>query len=778
MLLLSAIGCMAQLNGPLLVEPSPALSTARWPASWVTCPGVSGHDYGVYHFRKSFSLNKKTDTFIINISADNRYRLFVNGTPVCWGPARGDIAHWYYETVDIAPFLGQGSNTLAVVVWNFGEYMPGAQMTLKTGLIVQGNSETEQVINTNDSWNVVRNEAYAPSLENRQDVGCNDIVDASRYPWGWERPDYDDSGWLPAQMMGNGQPYGTGYDWVLLPRDIPFMEETFQRIGKIRRTEGAEVNDGFLQGQSPLAVPPHQTVSVLIDQEFLTTAYPELTTSGGKGSSIKLTYSEALYKNGEKANRDDIEGREIIGFSDLFLPDGEDQRLFRPLWFKTYRYIQLDIQTAAEPLTIHDLYGKYTGYPFKENAYFESNLAAIKQIWDAGWLTARLCAHETYFDCPYYEQLQYAGDTRIQALISLYVDGDDRLMRKAIRNFDWSRSYEGITTSRYPSKVPQYIPPFSLYWINMVHDYWMHRDDASFIRECLPGVKTVLEWFAGKVDPATGMLGALPHWNFVDWTGQWPWSSGGVPPGGVHGGSSVLALQLAYTLKDAIALLDNFGEPELAKRYESLYRSLIQNTWERCWDEDRQLLSDDPKRTGYSQHANIMGILSDAVPGEQQQALFDRLDTDPALIQATFYYRFYLFRALKKIGLGDRYISMLKPWQDMIALGLTTFAENPEPTRSDCHAWSSSPNYDLLATVCGIEPAEPGFKSVKIEPHMGDLKSVKGKVPHPKGDILVELKKRGSGLAGSISLPEGLPGVFVWKKQSLELKPGTNIVDL
>lgn len=765
-------------------DPSAALLKERWSAEWITYPQSSPYDYGVYHFRKKISLDQKPSSYIINISADNRYRLFVNGKPVCWGPARGDVSHWYFETVDIASLLKTGDNALAVVVWNFGNYTPGAQMTLKTGLIVQGNSAAEAQVNTNNSWKVYQNMAYSPSLEYMQDVGCSDAVDAALYPWGWENLEYNDATWLAARTIGRGQPYGqgSGYDWVLCERDIPLMEESLLRMNRIRRSEGLTVSSDFLKGASTLKIPANKKVSLLIDQDFLTTAYPEMKVSGGKGSQIKMTYSEALFKDGQKVNRNEIEGRDVVGFVDKFYPDGGADRLFRPLWFRTYRYIRMDIETKGEALAIHDLYGMYTGYPFKENASFDCDADFIQPIWDTGWRTARLCAHETYFDCPYYEQLQYVGDTRIQALISLYVDGDDRLMRKAIKTYDYSRSYEGITTSRYPSRVPQYIPPFSLYWINMVHDYWMHRDDPEFVKSCLPGVKTILEWFAGKVDSRTGMLGAVPHWNFVDWPVQWPWSndkpSGGVPPGGITGGSSILTLQLAYTLKDAVELLREFGEPDLAARYETLGESLCENTWNQCWDQEKQLLSDDQVRTSYSQHANIMGILSDAVPAELQQTLLTRLDTTSSLIQATFYYRFYLFRALKKVGLADRYVSMLKPWQDMLAMGLTTFAENPEPSRSDCHAWSASPVYDLLATVCGVEPAEAGFRSVKVEPHLGVLKHVKGKIPHPAGFIYVELEKTKNGIKGTVSLPSGLPGQFVWGEKQLVLKPGRNEVNL
>ncbi len=771
-------------NNPILdAKPSDKLLTQRWSAHWITCPGVSQYDYGVYHFRKTISMNSQPASFIINISADNRYRLFVNGEPVCWGPARGDINHWYYETVDIAPFLREGENTLAAVVWNFSPFTPGAQMTLRTALIVQGNTPAEEIVNTDHTWKVFKNPAYSPSTDYLQDVGCTDAVDASLYPWGWEKTGYPDGNWMDARRTGRGQPYGngSGYDWILYPRDIPMMEETVTRMATIRRGEGISVPESFLKGQSPITIPTNKKVSFLIDQSHLTSAFPEIIVSGGKKSNIKITYSEGLYKDRIKANRNEVEGKTMIGFVDKFYPDGGNDRLFRPLWFRTYRYVQVEIETKDEPLTIKDIYGMYTAYPFKENGSFQSDEPLHQKVWEVGWRTARLCAHETYFDCPYYEQLQYVGDTRIQALISLYVDGDDRLMRKAIKMFDWSRSYEGITTSRYPSRVPQYIPPYSLYWINMVHDYWMHRDDREFVNSCMSTVKTILEWYAHKINPQTGMLGAVPHWNFTDWPKEWPWNSeqpsGGVPPGGISGGSSILSLQLAYTLKDAIALMNEFGENDLALRYEKLYASLCENTWKRCWDNERKLFADDLKRTSYSQHANIMGILSDAVPAEIQQDLFERLDTDPTLIQATFYYRFYLFRALKKTGLAGQYTSMLKPWYDMLDIGLTTFAEEPEPSRSDCHAWSACPLYDFLSTVCGIEPAEPGFRSVKIEPQLGVLKQINGKVPHSKGSISVDLKKGKKGLTGKIILPEGLSGTYIHGNTAKTLTPGENKIE-
>src|SRR5262249_796984 len=157
-------------------------------------------------------------------------------------------------------------------------------------------------------------------------------------------------------------------------------------------------------------------LTLLLDQAELTTAYPELVTTDGRGAKITLTYAEALRgEDGQKGNRNETEGKEAWGFQDVFLPDGGPYRVFRPLWGRTSRYLQVEMVTAAEPLTLEDVRAVFTAYPFMERASFESDDPVLQKIWDVGWHTARLCAHETYMDCPYYEQLQYAGDTRVQA---------------------------------------------------------------------------------------------------------------------------------------------------------------------------------------------------------------------------------------------------------------------------------------------------------------------------------------------------------------------------
>ena len=91
----------------------PSLLVNQWKASWIAVPDQSPTGYGVYLFRRTIDLKNKPDSFIIHVSADNRYKLFVNEKQVSLGPARGDLDHWHFTTLDIASFLNVGKNIIA-----------------------------------------------------------------------------------------------------------------------------------------------------------------------------------------------------------------------------------------------------------------------------------------------------------------------------------------------------------------------------------------------------------------------------------------------------------------------------------------------------------------------------------------------------------------------------------------------------------------------------------------------------------------------------------------
>lgn len=739
------------------------------PAPWIAHPDAPADDYGVFHFRRVIDLDTVPDSFTVHVSADNRYRLLVNGSPVSSGPQRADLEHWRYETIDLAPFLQPGPNVLGAIVWNWGAERPLAQFSDQTAFFLQGEGSVASLADTGPEWKVLQNPGYLPLPVSTAAAGGyyaappGESVDASAYPWSWTAAGFSDESWPAAVRIADG-------NWRLAPRSIPPMEETPIRFATVRRAQGIGVDDGFLHGSADLVIPPDTRAVLLLDQGQLTNAFTVIEASGGDGSTLTLTYAEALRdEQGRKGNRSDIEGKTANGLRDQFRFDGGERRRFETLWYRTYRYVQLEIETAARPLRIHDLHGIFTAYPFELAARFTSDLPWLEDIWEINWRGARLGARETYMDTPYYEQLQYIGDTRVQALISLYMSGDDRLVRQAIEQFDQSRIPAGITASRYPSTQEQYIPTFSLIWVAMVHDYWMHREAPDFIRRFLTGIRGVLGWYEKRID-ATGLVGPIPEWPYIDWARGW---QRGMPPGATDGGSIVISLQLVYALERAAEIEAAVGNNELATRNRQVAATVKAAVNRQAWNATRGLFSDTPDGSSFSQHANVLAILANAVAQDEKAALMERLLADDSLTQSTYYFSYYLLEALRESGLGDRYIDQLDPWQDMLALGLTTVPETAEPTRSDSHAWSAHPNYGLLATVLGVRPAEPGFESVRIAPALGPLQRAAGRVPHPAGDIDVRLvRTEAGGLIAEVELPPGLRGELEWNGETRALVPG------
>jgi len=773
------VGLMLSINqshSQRLVSPSSRIISSRWEARWITSK-ESPYDFGVYHFRKSFSLANKPAKFIIHVSADNRYRLFVNGNYVTDGPQISDSHHWRFESLDIAEFLKEGYNAIAVQVVNWADVAPVYIMGKRTGLIMLGDDEISSVVNTDATWKYIANTAVTPIVFKPGDAsifyqyyaaGPMENVNGTGYPWGWERNTYDVSQWKEVTVTESGAPFGvTGYGdatWDLVPRSLPLMEYRYQPGGIIRRSEGISLAEKKI----PITISAHTTCSILIDQQQLTTAYPELIVTKGKGSQIKVTYAEALFNNiKNKGHRDSINGKYIHGVYDIFQPDGGIGRKFTTLSFRTFRYVQLDITTDDDPLTIMQFGSWFTGYPFEKKATFTASDPALTKVFDIGWHTAQLCAYETYVDCPYWERLQYIGDTRIQALVSYYVSGDDRLARNALEQFYWSLTYEGLTYSRYPSSLPQYIPNYSLVWITMVHDYFMYRNDPEFVKSFLPGIRRVLEYFEQYV-AKDKMMTEQPYWDFFDHT---------FPTHKIVGESSAKTLTTnslfyAYTLSLASEMFTFYKEPQLAQKYTSLSNQLKESVKKQTWDSNRQLFADTPDKKHFSMHSNIMAVLCGMVPKTEQRAFVKRIVETKDIVPTTLYFDFYLARAMNQAQSGDLYMDLLSRWKDLLSLGLTTFPEGVD--RSECHAWSASPDYEMLATFAGVQPATPGFKKVVIRPLLQSLDNVQGSIPHWAGNLQVDFVKKGNQLNGKVILPKDISGKLEWNGKVIELKPGEN----
>ncbi|MEZ4901944.1 MAG: hypothetical protein R2822_09390 [Spirosomataceae bacterium] len=384
--------------GPPTGEPD--VLNKRWHAQWITVPNASNDGYGVYLFRKTIDISSKPTNYLIHVSADNRYKLFINEKIVSHGPARGDIEHWNYESVDIASYLKVGKNTIAAQVWNEGEFKPEAQITFRTAFILQGSTSAESAVNTNNSWLCEKDNSFAPLRFNVRAYyvsGAGEIRNFATEIKNWQRDDFNDSQWQKARPLGYGVPknvlgaFGTMSGWMLVPSIIPQMELKDERLAKVVINEGnIAIPSGFPVEKKGLNIPANASIKLILDQSYLTNAYPNLSFSGGKNASISVLVKLCLAVANPKGNRNEVNGKNFIGRTDSLVADGSNEQRFTTLTYRTYRYIQIKIVTKDQPLVLNDIYGTFTGYPFELKATTTSQNPEIKDILNIGWRTARL----------------------------------------------------------------------------------------------------------------------------------------------------------------------------------------------------------------------------------------------------------------------------------------------------------------------------------------------------------------------------------------------------
>ena len=769
LLLVAALLCQAQ-----------AAAEAREASQqgvWITHPTAPAHGPVVLEFRRDFDIASVPAHAAIRVSADNRYILFVNGSRVGAGPSLGDPAHWRYAAYDIARFLRSGHNHVGAIVWNHGDLAPTAQMSVQTGFLVQVEDDTLSFLNSGTDWRVQIDTGYSaasplPGMRAHNwwyAAAPSETIDGAKRNWSWD-DDYEvGQAWSNAVAVTPAAAKGT---WTLVADRLPAMRFDPVNTDRIVRSD---VPDGSGFPAGPLTLPAHWKGHILLDHGAVFAAYPKLTVSGGTGARVRVTFTEALYDQAyNKGDRSAVDDRQAVGLEDVFLPDGKDSRVFEPLSWRVWRFLDICVETADEPLTLGNFQAAETGYPFALRAHFESSDPELDAIWRTGWRTLQIDAHDTYMDSAYWERLQYIGDARIEALITYATTADPRLPLQALDAIRFSKTTDGITESRYPTRDSQSIPTFSLLWIGMLHDYRQYVDDRTTVRAGLPLVRSILAWFARYQLP-NGLLGKVPGWTFVDWITHGDRSYPSFAP---DGSSCVVTLLYLGALDQSADMELASGDKQRAKADRRRAKSVRHAIRAACWDAGRGIVADTAEKRTFSQDANALAVLYDVVPKAQQKRVMQvaappGVAAPEGVLPASYYFRFYLARAYVHAGLADEYLQLLQPWRDLLRMHFTSWPESGEPARSDTHAWSGHPTYDLLDIVAGIQPAAPGFAGVRIEPHLGTLTSLAVGVPTPKGQIEVRYKLSDHVLKAEITLPKGLPGKFVWRRTIL-LHEGKN----
>lgn len=735
-------------------------------------------------FRKEIDIQRMPQKGIIQVSADSRYKLYVNGQLAEIGPCKGDRQIWFADKVNLMPYLKKGKNVLAVRVLRYPTVQNkgcfGIYRTEFPGFFAEGkildDEGKEYSLDARDGWKVRKDENFHIVSESELFAPLQILENTRGALWqaGWMNPGYDTEGWeAPYRYSDMNQAVSPGN---LQKRPIPFLFRKESRFGDVVQTQDKIISkeewQKFLNGEQSILIPPNAKVSVEISAGVERTAYLHLALEQGAKAQISILQSEGYVLGGErgdlkvpvKGNREDYKAGFLAGFTDHYICAGfgtkESPEVYEPFWFRTFRFIRFEMKTYEEPLVLRNFTYTETGYSLNVQTKADASDERFKKIWEISERTLRCCMHETYEDCPFYEQLQYAMDIRAQILYTYAISADDRLARKCMEDFRRSQRYDGLLNCAAPRYDASVIPGFSIYYILMLYDHMMYFGDKELLENHMPTVEGILQFFhrnrnsKGYVEKIGGLNGKARFWSFIDWTVEWE-NTTGIPPAVLKGPVTMESLLYILGLQKAAKIAEYLDRKEqsalLMQRAEQVQEAV--RTF--CTGKDG-MLQDGPGIEEYSQHTQVFAVLTDTVAGEQaKENLRKTILYKEKYSQCSVAMVYYLFRALEKTGMYELTESYWNIWQRMIDKYTTTCVEDEVQERSECHAWGALILYELPSVILGIRPSAPGYEKMEVKPVPGYLKSARGQVITPKGMVNVEWYRENKEIHIKLETSEG-----------------------
>jgi len=824
-----------------------------WPCKWIWAAGEccdQPNEPIVLAFRKIFKV-QTSRTIRIHVSADERYILYLDGQRIGRGPERGDVNNWFYETFDIE--IDEGSHVFVAKVLADRKNSAWTQTSVRNGfLLATEDAQLFSDISTGVAqWQCTRIKGVEQmsSPINYNATGSRLRIDGFSYPWGIENGGVDVTATVTAasfywcDAISVEEPVdSTTYHVIkdahkLTPATLPEMLNQQYSKGQIvfketlpyefnwsdLRTRKLEARNNQIHGSSALSgltIAPNSNVRFLIDLGDYCCYYPQIQLTGGSCSEVRFGDTEALFELGEdpdgemlKGQRDQFLDKVFISDADYFTTDGNTARQFETLWWRTGRFVEICVKTKDEALSIDHILFYETRYPFHPQSTFVCSDKSLNGLIPISLRSIEMCSHETYMDCPFYEQLMYIGDTRIQALVTYAYSNDYRLAKKALNMFvQGMNNHIGVPNCAYPSSGGKIIPSFCLWLIGMAHDYVKWVGDLELVKGLMPSLRKIVDTYYLNLSD-NGLIKTPPGWNYVDWVDDKVYKDWfyGEPNDSKTGFLSLFNLQMVHVLEVLSDLEELCGELELAERATRRAKQLFKATDEAFWDEGRQIYADDLLHKFFCEQTQVLALLCECIDEERTESRSDTgadsrpdarieslqesrsnacaesradaleraIQTDSIPIKCSIYFSYYLFEVLKKRRNARYLFKRLKDWEFVQELNFSTTPEVFQTsTRSDCHAWGAHPAFHFLTAVLGISPDGVGFEKVRIEPMLGDLDFAEGTMVHPLGDIIVSIKKLeappDSGMCEIvIELPEGLTGSFIMSGQKRYLSSGT-----
>ena len=707
-------------------------------------------------FRYDFELERVPEKAPFFITADQLYRLSVNGRYVCRGPARGYQESWPYDEVDLSAFLKTGHNWISIEAYNPGTGTFQYIHRNVAGMICAAEWGNTIIRSCKKDWKMRRSPANNPNVarQSRQ-LGYQEDFDANQDDLAWVYSEHPPQ-WIEKERFRwfGETPFGKAPWYEVEPRGIPLLREELMAPGKIvswgtgRMRPGFEhafhlawhweegerqtvsswheslpfpcrKNGAFLEFEVP-AQPEGVFLALTLKLDSIQTGTFGLEVSGGTGSEI----ADALFY--QYLPDDKPVDLPPAGYGGMIAPAARLRvapDFCRRMFFAIQgaRCIVLVLRNLTRTLHLRTTW-RTAEYPFTMRGMFRTSDRELNAIYELCRHTQQICSSDAYMDTPWREQGQWWGDARIQARNTFFLDGDPALLRRGVRSIAGQQTRCGLTPGVAPCCNEQCIlPDFSLTWILTLYDDYRQTGDLSLFLEQQTKAEQILAYFhTPETREKTGLLKADPRfWLFEDWA-ELP----------KRGCPTFLNLWYLYTLRAFESLCRAAGQGDKAQLIAQERFALKQQIDLLLFDETSQLFRSGLETDGRpcaeppTLHDQVLAILNglhpEAHPSMVRKRLMPFLNNEPcSFATPTSFWCSYLFDAAKQLGLRKETLAFIRRnWSRMIPSGGTWehFQWDRYDGQSCCHAWSAHPASHLPELLTGIRQLEPGWRRFSCDP--------------------------------------------------------------
>jgi hypothetical protein len=435
-------------------------------------------------FRKQFKIENHKTTKIY-ISADDHYKLYINGLFVCEGTAPAYPQRYYYNEVDISKYLTLGDNIIAIDTYYQGVinrvWVSGDN---RHGLIFDVVSDGKIVAKSDTTVRCQKHSGYLKSRVIGYGTVFAENYDANSLEQGFEKVDYNDSYWETAFEK-------TNTDYVLFP------QETKQLIYENIKPVTVQDNSG----------------NIILDFGKEYVGYLSLTLKGINGSRVVVRYGEELNENGTVRHKMRCS---CICEDSYILPSGWLN--IKRYDYLAFRYVEIILPVDCET-DLDNCYLVARHYPIEIKSHCKVENADVKKVWNLCANSIKYGVQEVYLDCPMREKGQYFYDSFLVALAHYALNGDSQMFKKLLEDFAISASIDKGLLAVAPCSFRQEIADFSLIYPVALAEYLKLTSDYETVRKLLPIAEGVLSYFK-KFERNYLLYNVNTKWNLVGWPKQ------------------------------------------------------------------------------------------------------------------------------------------------------------------------------------------------------------------------------------------------------------------